>query len=609
MGKEKEPKVNNAVQNDKSASIATKLMGVIFGLIAGATLIFTIVGISFLKMSMNDDVETYENAMYTGYKTEIKSEIQSAIAIVQSFYDMSQSGQMTEAEAKEAAAEAIRSMRYRDDGSGYMWIDDTDYNLVMHPILSEQEGNNRYDLTDQNGVKIIQNIMKSASEGGGYNEFYFTKADGVTVAPKLAYSEMFEPWNWVITTGNYTDDMDAEIAEVKDTIQSEFKGMIATFIVCIVIILAVAAGVSVYFGRMLASGIKKVEINLRRIAGGDLSFEIEPKLTTRKDEIGKIARSLSDVKDSLAGMIGNFGQASTELMTSSTDFSDKFGSITENINNMNHAVEEMAQGTVSLASEAETVSGKIEQLGDVIDVEKNETEKLGASVDTMLMHSNTASESVNKLYEITEITNSAIKVVSEQTEKTNESAAHITSMVEIIKSMADQTNLLSLNASIESARAGEAGRGFAVVAEEIRKLADESATSAAEIEAVVAELTTNAEVSTGKMKEVTENVQEQKRQLQDTRNAFSSLHNEINTVNDVAKTIGEQTDVLDELKAVVSDSISNLVSVVEQSSASAEETSASMQIVSDAINECYRDTQNLVELSDRQNDETRKFTL
>jgi methyl-accepting chemotaxis protein len=80
-------------------------------------------------------------------------------------------------------------------------------------------------------------------------------------------------------------------------------------------------------------------------------------------------------------------------------------------------------------------------------------------------------------------------------------------------------------------------------------------------------------------------------------------------VNDVAKTIGEQTDVLDDLKSVVSDSIANLVSVVEESSASAQETSASMQIVSDAINECYRDTQNLVALSDRQNDETRKFTL
>ena len=80
--------------------------------------------------------------------------------------------------------EILRNARYGEDGEGYFWIDGTDYTLLMHPILSEQEGTNRYDLTDQNGVKIIQNIMKSAEAGGGYNEFYFTKADGKTVAPK-----------------------------------------------------------------------------------------------------------------------------------------------------------------------------------------------------------------------------------------------------------------------------------------------------------------------------------------------------------------------------------------------------------------------------------------
>lgn len=592
-----------------SKSIATVMVLVIFGLIAVTVLIMGFLGIKYLRKSMKSDIATYEEAMHTGYNTEIKSQIQSAVAVVQAYYDKSQAGELTEEEAKELAKEEVRAMRYRDDGSGYMWIDDTDYNLVMHPILPEQEGNNRYDLTDQNGVKIIQNIMKTANEGGGYNEFYFTKADGVTVAPKVAYSELFEPWGWVITTGNYTDDMEEVISQEEKDIQWDFLDMLVAYAAAVAAILIAAFVVSIIFGRWLAKGIKRVEENLKKIASGDLSFEIDSKLISRSDEIGKIAQSLNVVKQSLAGMIGEVSDASFQLKQSSTDFGNKFAGITESIDNTNLAVDEMAKGTASLSEETETVSEKVQQLGDVIDVEKSETDKLGTSVHAMIKYSGSASESIDKLYQITEVTNNAIQVVARQTEQTYESAAHINQMVEIIKSMASQTNLLSLNASIESARAGEAGRGFAVVAEEIRKLAEESAGSAAKIEAVVNDLIKNFEISSNRMNEVTGNVEEQQKQLQETQGAFKNLYSEIDTVDSVAKEIGKQTEVLEELKIVVSDSVSNLVSVVEENSASAQETSASMQLVADSVNECYEDTQKLVELSERQHRETQKFTL
>ena len=99
----------------------------------------------------------------------VKSEIQSGLSIVQYYYDESESGTLTETEAQDLAKEAIRAIRYNDDQGGYIWIDDTEGNLVMHPILQDQEGDNRMDLTDCNGVKIMQEILKTADNGGGFN--------------------------------------------------------------------------------------------------------------------------------------------------------------------------------------------------------------------------------------------------------------------------------------------------------------------------------------------------------------------------------------------------------------------------------------------------------
>jgi methyl-accepting chemotaxis protein len=219
-----------------------------------------------LKSIESTSVEDYENAMMEGYKTEIKSQVQSSIAVLQHYYDEYKAGTYTEDKAKELAKETVRNMRYRDDGSGYMWIDDTDYILVMHPILPENEGNNRYDLEDQNGVMIIQNIMKTAQSGGGYNEFYFTKSDGVTVAPKLAYSELFEPWNWVVTTGNYTDDMQAEMDSTEGQLTNVFAESIGATIIEAIVLMIISLIISYLIVRMIVKIINKVKSDLEMVA-------------------------------------------------------------------------------------------------------------------------------------------------------------------------------------------------------------------------------------------------------------------------------------------------------------------------------------------------------
>ena len=584
-------------------SLTTLLILIICILVSIPTIGLAVLGIHYLKQSMDESAELYEETMLDGYSMEIKSQVQGALAVVQSYYDRSQKGELTEEEAKTMAADAVRAMRYRDDASGYIWIDGEDYILVAHPILTEQEGNNRYDLTDQNGVKVTQNIVSSAKKGGGYNEFYFTKSDGKTVAPKLAYSEMFKPWGWAVATGNYVDDMDAKIDAQKESIQKEFSNMLMIYSIAAVVMLIAALIISALSGLRITKGIKMVEGNLEQAAIGDLSFTVKPSL------LRQMARSLENVRQSLANMLSSVVHTGEILNQSSEKFSEKFAHISSSIRDTNQAIEDLAQGATNQANETETVNDKIVELGGVIEIEEDGVHKLEEAVSAMAQYSVGASKSIKELDEITRTTIETIDVVSEQTNKNNDSAADINKTIEIIKGLAAQTNLLSLNASIEAARAGEAGKGFAVVAEEIRNLSEESASSAQEIEAIVKELVGNVEVSVNKMREVTNNVQKQQNCLNETREAFENLNKEVSQVEDVTNEIGKQTTILNSLKKIVTDSINSLASVVEQNAASTEETSASMLLLSQTIDECTEDTQGLVDLSRRQSEQAGRFQL
>ena len=605
--------------SEKTTTVGHKLRGfrsltgmfilIICIMVSVPTIGLACLGVYQMRQSMQESVELYETSMFDGYQMEIKSQVQGALAVIQSYYDRSQSGELTEEEAQEMARDAVRAMRYRDDASGYLWIDGADYTLVVHPILTEQEGDNRYDMTDQNGVKVTQNIVAAAQAGGGFNEFYFTKADGVTVAPKLAYSQMFTPWGWAVATGNYVDDMNGQISSMKINIQNNFSKMLIIYGVSAAFILALALLVSALVGVRITKDIKLVNGNLRQASMGDLRFTVNPSLMKRADEIGTMARSLDNVLSSLTDMLGNVIHTGKSLDQSSERFSQKFEHITDGIRDTNQAIDDLAQGATNQANDTETVNGKIVELDRVIETEKNDIQKLGEAVSAMTEHSVGAAESIGELDVITNTTIEAIHIVSEQISQNNDSAANINKAIELIKALAKQTNLLSLNASIEAARAGESGRGFSVVAEEIRKLSEESSNNALEIERIVKELISNVAVSVNKMSEVMENVQKQQKCLDETRTAFQLLTEEVSLVKGVTDEIGEQTKILGSLKEIVTDSVNSLASVVEENAASTQETSASMALLSETIDECTEDTENLVTLSHLLNQQACKFQV
>lgn len=347
---------------------------------------------------------------------------------------------------------------------------------------------------------------------------------------------------------------------------------------------------------------------VNKVANLDLTENGEEKaLANRKDEIGMIARAVKNLHAELREIIGVIQEQSTKLTESNTQFAQGFSEIVQTVDNVNVAVEEIATGSTSQAQETSSASEHIVDIGNAIDSNSSSVGTLEHSIDKMNTLATESVDMLNELAHINQWTVDTINNVTEQTDRTNQSAEKINEAVVVIQDIASQTNLLSLNASIEAARAGESGRGFAVVAEQIRKLAEDSAGSAEQIEAIVQELISNAEDGVTKMHDLSEASKAQAEKLEKTTASFDSLRQEMESVSAASKEIFEQTNSINSLKDGVSNVIEQLAAIAEENAASTQETSASMYTLTENLDKCKDETAVLSDLSEQLNAQTSKF--
>ncbi|MDD6170209.1 MAG: methyl-accepting chemotaxis protein [Lachnospiraceae bacterium] len=557
----------------KMSSMKKSLMTLCVTMVLVVSIVIGVIAIISIRTTSDLAVTDYENAMNDGYNDEIRYEVQSTIAILQAEYDKVQTGDLTEKEAKEEAKEIIRCMRYGDDGSGYFWIDDTDYNLVMHPILPDQEGNNRKELKDEDGVMIIQEIMKVANtaEGGGYTEFQFTKSDGVTVAPKVTYSQIFKPWGWVVSTGNYVDDMQAEIVETRNAINQKFISLCVVVAVAMVIIVVVVSFIARFYANKICVSLVGIQNMATRMSDGDLTTAIELK---ERNEIGKTANALNKAQGHMVSLIAGITETSKDLGEAVANFTKNFATMEESITNVSAAVNELAENTTAQAQSTNEASASVEEIAGGIEDTTKEVVSLDENAKVMQEYSDKSMEALRELIDVNTKTKADIDSMYTQTTNTNDSVQKISQAATLIGEIASQTNLLSLNASIEAARAGEAGKGFAVVAEEIGTLATQSSNTATGINDLIAELTENSEKSMAIMQKMNEAAQLQVSTLESTREMFHGLKEALNSCVVSIDLITQRIENINTQRQRVTDSIEVLNQLATDNAASTEETSA-----------------------------------
>jgi methyl-accepting chemotaxis protein len=557
-------------------------------------LLLVIVLIGYVSLSLVN-VFNLKERMLLEKKIKLKHVTEVAYGILEHYHKLQTEGKLSEQEAKAAALALIKSIRY--EGKEYFWINDDTLpipKMVMHPTVPALDGKVLDDekfncaKTMQYGIdgeiiktdgkkNLFQAFVEVVNKSGvGYVSYYWPKplpGGGITkeLYPKLSFVKKFEPWHWVIGTGVYIDEVGADF-------RKELTNIIIINIIISLVLLFIILTAYFVVSLSIIKPLNRIIEQTERIAKGDLTGSVD---YAGSDELGRLSQSINHMSQRLREMIGDMVKSSNDLVKSAEGLRERAVEaakdselLVEQASHVATAAEEMSQTIIDIAKNAEVAADTSE---DAMKAAYEGKDIAGAAVNA-----------INSVYTTT-------KELATMVEKLNNRVSEIGDIVTVIQGIADQTNLLALNAAIEAARAGEHGRGFAVVADEVKNLASRTIKATEEISEKIAAIQSEST---------------------QTANSMAKAFTEVTEVTEYIRKIDESLEHIVEAVQRVKDKIIQIARAMDEQSRAAEDVTKNIEktrtisknlekVASEVMNEANR----VHEISERLQRNSRGFRI